>query len=230
MQLLPPSFIYATRIEMIEYRFNSIETRVLGVLIEKRFLTPEYYPLTLNSIIHACNQKSSRDPVMSLTEEEVTVALDGLQEKNIVGHVITSRLGSSKYQYEQGSIAEFEIREFAVLCVLLLRGPQTLGQIRSRSDRIYHFSGLAEVSGVIEKLAKHENGPFAVRLEREPGRKEHRYAHLLSDSPVISSAKDVIQSEPEERVSHLEGRLDLLERDVLEIKQQLQLVLDSIKR
>ena len=198
------------------------------MLIEKRFLTPEYYPLTLNSIINACNQKSSRDPVMSLTEEEVTAALDGLQEKNIVGHVITSRLGSSKYQYEQGSIAEFEIREFAILCVLLLRGPQTLGQIRSRTERIYNFSDLAEVREVIEKLANHQNGSFITRLEREPGRKEHRYAHLLSDSPVISSAKEVIQSEPEETVPHLESRIDRLERDVLEMKQQLQLLLNSI--
>ncbi len=213
---------------MAEYQFDSIETRVLGALIEKRFLTPEQYPLTLNSLVLACNQKSSRSPVMSLSEDEVTVALDGLRSRNIVGHVMSSRLGSSKYQHVPGSIANFETRELAILCVLFLRGPQTLGEIRSRTERIYSFSDLAEVSDVIEKLATHENGPFVERLAREPGRKERRFCHLFSDHHDIPSIADVAQGEPAGRGIHLEARVDLLEKEILEIKQQLQTVIDSL--
>jgi uncharacterized protein len=213
-----------------EYRFDSTEARVLGALIEKRFLTPEYYPLTLNSLVLACNQKSSRSPVMSLSEDEVVAALDSLRRMSIVGHVITSRLGSSKYQYEPGSIGEFDVRELAILCVLLLRGPQTLGEIRSRTERIYSFSDLGEVSEVIEKLVTHVNGPFTEQLPREPGRKERRYCHLLSDPPDIPSSPETSKRAPMDASPNLAGRVDFLEQEIIELKRQLNLVLEALDK
>ena len=167
---------------------------------------------------------------MSLSEDEVVAALDSLRRMSIVGHVITSRLGSSKYQYEPGSIGKFDVRELAILCVLLLRGPQTLGEIRSRTERIYSFSDLGEVSEVIEKLVTHVNGPFTEQLPREPGRKERRYCHLLSDPPDIPSSPETSKRAPMDASPNLAGRVDFLEQEIIELKRQLNLVLDALDK
>ena len=210
---------------MCEWQLDSHEARVLGVLIEKCFSTPESYPLTLNSITLACNQKSSRNPTMSLSEEEVSATLDLLRSRRLVEHVITSNLGSSKFGYDLKGIAEFTTPELAILCVMLLRGPQTLGQIRSRTERIYYFTDLAGVRANIEKLTNHEKGPFVIRLEREPGHKEARYTHLFSAQSEPAGEEVETRAIPGDGISRIEERLDLVEEDIRWIKQQLTTVL-----
>ncbi|HJS50464.1 MAG TPA: YceH family protein [Pyrinomonadaceae bacterium] len=158
---------------------NETEARVLGSLVEKQLTTPEYYPLTLNALIAACNQKSNRGPVMSMDETVILGAIDSLREKNLVYtfHGSTSR--TVKYKHMLPGVFELEPPGVAVITLLLLRGPQTIGELRGRSDRLYEFSGLGEVQETLDELAKREE-PLVIKLERQPGQKEARYAHLLS--------------------------------------------------
>jgi len=155
------------------------EVRVLGSLVEKQLTTPEYYPLTLNALTAACNQKSNRDPVMSLDETSILSAVDSLRDKNLVYLFYGSSSRTVKYKHMLPSVLELEPPAVAVITLLLLRGSQTIGELRGRSDRLYEFSGLDEVQETLDDLTRRDE-PLVCKLERQPGQKEARYAHRLS--------------------------------------------------
>ena len=171
------------------------QLRVLGSLIEKEITTPENYPLSLNALINACNQRSSRDPVLDLTEEEVRQALHSLEDLALVTPVRDARV--PKYEHRIRTVLNLRRDETAVLCLLILRGPQTPGELRSRADRLYTFDDLAAVQSTLERLAtrpiadaasSEATGPLTTVLPRQPGSREARYAHLLGDPADLASA------------------------------------------
>src|SRR6201997_3258223 len=161
---------------------TQIETRVLGSLIEKDITTPDYYPLSLNALVNACNQKNNRDPVMTLEEPGVREALSTLQEKRLAGPASGADSRVTKFEHRLQEVYNFDRREIAVVCVLLLPGPQTPGDLRSRTDRMYHFEALEDVVSTLDRLAQREP-PLARILPRQPGTKESRYMHLFSGAP-----------------------------------------------
>jgi len=197
---------------------TEIEARVLGSLVEKQLTTPEYYPLTLNALRAACNQKSNREPVMSLSEDDVLAAVDSLREKNLVYtfHGSTSR--TVKYKHVLPSVLELEPPAVAVLTLLLLRGPQTVGELRGRSERLYEFGGLDEVQQALDELAKREE-PLVMKLERQPGQKDARYAHLLSGEPDLTSLS--IGNERSYSAAPSSDRLATLETELATLRSDL---------
>lgn len=158
---------------------NAIEVRVLGSLVEKDITTPDYYPLSLNALVNACNQKNNRDPVMTLDEDPVRSALDSLQVKRLAGPASGADSRVTKYEHRLQEVYNFDRRETAILCVLLLRGAQTPGELRSRSERMYAFESLEDVLAALDRLSRREP-PLVTILPRQPGTKESRYMHLLS--------------------------------------------------
>lgn len=195
------------------------EVRVLGCLMEKEMATPDYYPLSLNSLSNACNQKSNRNPVVSYDEETVIHALNGLREQNLVRQSNVSRVA----KYEQIFSQELNLlaREKATICILLLRGPQTIGEIRSRTERMYAFRGLDEVQETISSLEDMEE--LIKRLPRQPGRKESRYMHLLSGEPEETITENTSRPESKNVLirKKTEGMEELLEQ-IDELRQELQ--------
>jgi len=196
---------------------TEIEVRVLGALIEKQITTPEYYPLTLNALTAACNQKNNRNPVTSYAESEVDEALFTLREKNLayVFHGSTSRV--PKYKHVAPEVLHLTPAELAVVCTLMLSGPQTVGEIRTRGSRLYQFSDLAEVEEILGQLGSRDSDALVMRLPRQAGQKDARFAHLLSGEPAIEAA----ESEPaggrtprratdSERVAKLEEQVQAL--------------------
>lgn len=176
----------------MEALFDTVEARVIGALIEKEITTPDHYPLSLNALTNACNQRSNRDPVMNLTETEVQEALDSLHRKHLV--LDRSGFGSRVVKFKQRfcntefSDLHFTPGETAIVCLLLLRGPQTPGELRSRSGRLHPFGSLGEVQQCLESLAGREEGPLVTALPREPGRREIRWTHLFCGKPVAAEA------------------------------------------
>jgi len=158
---------------------SEVECRLLGSLVEKEVTTPEYYPLSLNALVNACNQKSNRDPVMNLDEAAVRDALDSLETQSLVRSVSPADSRVTKYEHRLQEAFNFYRHETAILCLLLLRGPQTLGELRTRSDRMHSFDDLSAVQSSLQHLMKREP-PLVQALPRQPGTKETRYAHLLS--------------------------------------------------
>ncbi len=207
---------------------TDIETRVLGSLVEKQVTTPEYYPLTLNSLTLACNQKNNRTPVTSYSEAEVAQALESLREKNLtyVFYGSTSRV--PKYKHVMTEVLHLSPSELAVMCVLLLRGPQTTGELTTRGFRLHEFSGLEEVDATLNALISREPDPLVKRLPRQPGQKEVRYAHLLSGEPVIEAPADAAPASSAsrrrggdpERVEKLEHEVVTLTMEVRKLQQQ----------
>ncbi len=194
---------------------NEIEARILGSLVEKQLTTPEYYPLTLNALTAACNQKSNRDPVMSLDESAILAAVDSLRDKNLVYLFYGSGSRTVKYKHMLPSVYELEPPAVALLALLLLRGPQTVGELRGRSDRLHAFSSLQEVQEALDELAGRSD-PIVMRLERQPGQKEARYAHLLSGAIDAES----LQTRPSANAaSH--DRIGELENEVQELRSGL---------
>ena len=200
---------------------TDIETRVLGSLIEKQVTTPEYYPLTLNALTLACNQKNNRQPVTSYTESQVADAVESLREKNLayVFYGSTSRV--PKYKHVVPEVMHLSPSETALMCVLMLRGAQTPGELRGNAARLHEFSGLEEVEAVLNGLITHEPEPLVVRLPRQPGQKEVRFAHLLSGEIDV----EALASEPERpsrqsAVERLEQKVDALAAEVERIKEQ----------
>ena len=197
-------------------KLSEIEVRIIGALIEKELTTPEYYPLTLNALVAACNQKTNREPVVSYTETEVQKSLDELREKNLayVFYGSTSRV--PKYKHILDKVYELERSEVSIMCVLLLRGAQTLGELRGRTDRLYDFSGLGEVQETLDNLMRRDE-PLVVKLERQPGQKEVRYAHLLSgeidQSAYAVSVATSHKPAENERVTVLETELENLKSE-----------------
>jgi uncharacterized protein YceH (UPF0502 family) len=211
------------------------EARVLGALIEKEVTTPEYYPLSLNALVNACNQKNNREPVMALDETEVRQALHGLEDERLAGSVRgDSRV--PKFEHHMQEVFNFTRAETALICVLLLRGPQTPGELRGRTERMYRFDELSDVQAALQKLMTRE--PALVKmLARQPGTKEARYAHLLSGdvegfepaSPsTYSSAASAIahsseeDSELKERIAQLEAEVAILTRELGELREQIE--------
>ncbi len=204
---------------------TDVEVRVLGSLIEKDITTPDYYPLSLNALVNACNQKNNRDPVMTLGEDEVRNALNGLQEKRLAGPASGADSRVPKYEHRLQEAFNFDRRETAVLCVLLLRGPQTPGELRGRTERMYHFEALEDVVSTLDRLAQRE-APLVVMLARQPGTKESRYMHLLAGEPPAQEAAAARPTslahvaEPD-RLAQLETEVSELRRELAEVQRQL---------
>jgi hypothetical protein len=210
---------------------TEIETRVLGALIEKDITTPDYDPLSLNALVNACNQKNNRDPVMTLDESAVRDALASLQEKRMAGPATGADSRVTKFEHRLQEVFNFDRREIAVVCVLLLRGPQTPGELRSRTDRMYHFAELDDVVSTLDRLAQREP-PLARVLPRQPGTKESRYTHLFSGEPPVSdvevedaspapSRATAATSPIADRVTQLEAEVARLRDDLSEVQQHL---------
>ena len=169
----------------METLLSEAEVRVLGSLAEKQVTTPDYYPLTMNALVHACNQISNRDPVVQYEERQVAEAVDSLRLKNLVYIFYGADSRVPKYKHMMREVYSLSPQELAVMCVLMLRGPQTVGEIRGRTGRLYEFADLAEVEATLDGLARRDEGPLVVRLPRQPGRKDSRYAHTLAGVPEV---------------------------------------------
>lgn len=205
---------------------TSIEARVLGALIEKEMSTPEYYPLTLNALTSACNQKSNRDPVMNLEEKTIVRAIESLQQKHLVWQRNTAEGRVPKYAHGISSRFEFSPPHMAVLCVLLLRGPQTPGEIRGRTARLHEFEDIAGVEETLHQLAEHEGGPFVVKLPRQAGCRESRYAHLLCGEVKVEQGECGAAFPPPERaaleVRAENERIAELEHQVADLRAEVE--------
>lgn len=208
----------------MDLHLNPIEARVLGALIEKEVTTPEYYPMSLNALTNACNQKSNREPVMELSENDVVAAIDTLKDKKLSWQFSSAGGRVPKYEHNLRSLYSFSKAEVAVICMLLLRGPQTVGEIRTRTDRLYSFTSLEETEKTIRALVERSDGPFVVELPRQPGRKESRFMHLFCGIPDVSSAQktpdDVVQSDTKQSIS-ANDRIIVLEEDVATLRNEL---------
>jgi uncharacterized protein YceH (UPF0502 family) len=215
----------------MEILLSPEEARVLGCLLEKQITTPDYYPLTLNALVAACNQKSSRDPVVNYDDKTVLRALDHLREKklSLLHHVAGSRV--PKYEHRLDERFTFSEEQRGVLCLLLLRGAQTAGELRSRSGRLCSFSSPTEVERVLGSLVGHEDGPFVVDLPVLPGAREPRYMHLLCGEPELPDPADVpYRAEParirleeeQQRWAEMEATIEQLKAELAEIRAQFQ--------
>jgi uncharacterized protein len=203
---------------------TDIETRVLGSLIEKQVTTPEYYPLTLNALTLACNQKNNRYPVTAYSENQVADALESLREKNLtyVFYGSTSRV--PKYKHVMPEVMHLNHAETALMCVLMLRGAQTLGELRGSASRLHEFSSIEEVEETLNGLISREPEPLVARLPRQPGQKEGRFAHLLSGEIDIEALAVESERTPRrtgsEQVERLEQKVDALSAEVEKLKEQ----------
>ena len=210
----------------MELILTETEVRVLGALIEKDITTPEYYPLSLNALVNACNQKSNRDPFMQLDENTVRDALAGLQEQRLAGPARGADSRVTKYEHRAQEVFNFTRAEEAVLCVLLLRGPQTPGELRGRTERMHHFETLDDVQSALQKLMQRQP-PLAKVLPRQPGTKESRYAHLLSGDVSAPDQPQTTMAAPHQaesdRLAKLEEEVGSLREEVTELKQQLEI-------
>jgi uncharacterized protein YceH (UPF0502 family) len=200
---------------------DSVEVRVLGALIEKEATTPEYYPLSLNALVNACNQKSNRLPVVDYDEETVRHAIEQLRSKRLA-MVIIGNGRVTKYSQSVSEHLNLGRRELAALCVLLLRGPQTLGEVKDRADRIFSFGDLEETERTLDKLGEWPAGPLAKKLPRQAGQKEARYAHLLSGEPAAEAGTPEPATAPPSRVQQLEADLAELRAEVADLKRRFE--------
>lgn len=224
MHALKPSrfctYIYMPQI------LSATEVRVLGSLVEKQLTTPEYYPLTMNALTAACNQKSNRDPVMSLDDTAILGAVDSLRDKNLVYLYYGSTSRTVKYKHMLPSVYELEPPAVAVLAVLCLRGALTIGEIRERTGRLFEFSGLGEVQETLDELSRRDE-PLVVKLERQPGQKEARYAHLLAgeidiESLNIARERPAASGQANERIDKLEQEVERLNGEVASLKETFE--------
>jgi len=209
----------------VNITLNEVECRVLGSLLEKEVTTPEYYPLSLNAVVNACNQKSNRDPVMNLDEGVVHQTLRSLEGQALVRSVSPADSRVTKYEHRLQEAFNFYRHEIAILCLLLLRGPQTPGELRSRSERMHSFDDLSAVQSSLQHLMKREP-PLVKPLPRQPGTKETRYAHLLSGDVVLAEpelkvkAYTLERSVDGDRVKQLEDEIAGLKNEVADLKQE----------
>ena len=197
-----------------------LETRVLGTLVEKQHTVPDTYPLTLNSLVSGCNQKTSRSPVMEATESEVQATLDGLKRRNLVIESSGSRV--ARYAHNVDSVLKIPSQSVAILTVLMLRGPQTPGELRINCERLHRFADLSAVEAFLQELAARPAGALVVQLARLPGARENRWAHLLSGTPAadsISREREVRDETPGKDA--IEARIARLESEVAELRAAL---------
>lgn len=206
---------------------NEIEVRVLGSLVEKQVTTPEYYPLTLNALMLACNQKNNRSPITSYDETTVAQALETLREKNFayVFYGSTSRV--PKYKHVLPEVLHLTQPELALMCVLLLRGPQTTGELATRAFRLHEFSGLEEVESTLNALISREPDPLVKRLQRQQGQKEARFAHLLAGEVIIDPEHEAVapargRGRDSDKVAALEADVETLKAEVGMLKTQFE--------
>ncbi len=200
---------------------NSEEMRVLGALMEKEITTPDYYPMTLNALRNACNQRSCREPVIAYDESTIVRALDSLREKNLVA--LFSGAGSHTLKYKQRLTENFFFppEERAILCELLLRGAQTPGELRTRAERMHPFQALSEVEAALDELRVRPDGPWVMQLPRQPGRKEARYMHLLGGEDFAAVAADAESPTVESRGERKSSELDALREEVRQLRGEL---------
>jgi uncharacterized protein YceH (UPF0502 family) len=209
---------------------NADEVRVLGSLIEKQITTPDYYPLTLNALVNACNQLTNRDPVVSFDDQTVVRALDGLRDKRLATLFSGAESRVAKYKHTLTDAVLLTPGEVALLCVLMLRGPQTLGELRTRSERLFTFDTMPEVEEALNVLASRQPQPLVARLPRQPGTKEPRFAHLLAGpvEPAKAPAEASLRPEPatiaaradDDRIVRLEQETAALRHELEQLKQQ----------
>lgn len=207
----------------MDLELDLVEARVLGALVEKQLTTPDYYPLTLNGLTLACNQRSNRDPVVAFEEKVVARALESLREKQLARMVSGAEMRVPRYYHLATERLGLSPPQVAVLALLLLRGPQTVGELRGRSGRLYAFTDLAEVEATLGGLAGRSDGALVVELPRQPGRKEPRFAHLLCGLPEIPVETVEPRVEPAVLAVRAENeRLAQLEEEMDELRQALQ--------
>jgi hypothetical protein len=210
---------------------NEAEVRVVGSLVEKQVTTPDYYPLTMNALVHACNQLSNRDPVVQYAEREVADAVESLRAKNLVYIFYGADSRVPKYKHMAREVYALSPPELAALCVLMLRGPQTVGEVRGRTGRLHEFADLREAEETLEGLARRDE-PLVAKLPRQAGRKEARYAHLLAGRPAVEDeAEGQATAAPRapssrggesERVARLEAEVEALRGELAVMRQQFE--------
>jgi len=204
---------------------NEFETRVLGSLIEKEITTPEYYPLSLNALTNACNQINNRDPVVEYSEQQVLRAVESLRDKRLASAISGGDSRVVKYGHKAAATLELQRPEIAVLCVLLLRGPQTIGELRTRTGRMHEFASLADVQSTLQALSSRPE-PLATVLPRQAGTKEPRYAHLLAGDTITTPSTTEPPFAPpvpasQDRITQLETEVAALRTELAELRQQL---------
>lgn len=207
-------------------KLTDVEARILGSLVEKQLTTPEYYPLTLNALVTACNQKNNRDPVVSYDEATVSRAIEELRDRNLVYVFYGSTSRVPKYKHMMPSVFELEPADVALVAVMMLRGPQTLGALRERTGRLHQFADLGEVQASLDGLMRREE-PVVVKLPPQPGQKEARFAHLLSGEINVEELAATAAARPSrpsgsERVDGLEERIAALESEIGEMRQMFE--------
>jgi len=214
----------------LEIVLDEVEARVLACLMEKQVTTPEYYPMTLNGLTAACNQKSNRDPVVAFSEADVVRALDRLQDRRLIVRTESAGGRVPKYRHDLAEKLPLGAARMAVLCELMLRGPQTVGELKGRAGRMHPFGDLDAVEAALTALAGREP-PLAVQLQRQPGRKEPRWAHLMCGAPrVVEEAPREARAEParvkvraeDERIQALEARMERLEAAFAAFRKQFE--------
>jgi uncharacterized protein YceH (UPF0502 family) len=207
----------------VDLLLSDREVRVLGALIEKEITTPDYYPLSLNALVNACNQKSNRNPVMALDEEAVRDALESLGQKWLAGPLSTAESRVTKFGHRAQEVFNFDRRQTALLCELMLRGPQTLGELRTHTERMYRFDDLETLEATLQKLGERQP-PLVKKLPRLPGTKEPRYAQLLAgDNPewtALTEPPMVAASPADDRIPHIESEMAELKRQLGDLQQQ----------
>jgi uncharacterized protein len=218
----------------LDIKLSNLELRVVGCLLEKESTTPDQYPLSLNALTNACNQKSNRDPVMSVEESMVQETLDELSKKHIV--VEKSPFGgrTAKYQHRfcntEFSNLQFSAQERGILCVLFLRGAQTPGELRTRSSRLCDFNDVNEVEEVLESLAIHKDGPYVKKLPRQPGKRELRYIHLFGETNIVDEIASDVESDRDTTIKvNYEQRILRLETEMIDLYAELNELKDMVK-
>ncbi|HEX3866309.1 MAG TPA: YceH family protein [Gemmatimonadaceae bacterium] len=212
---------------MFDPPLTDADVRVLGSLIEKEITTPDNYPLSLHGLAAACNQTSNRQPVVSLEEDAILAAITRLRRSSLVRAIQPADSRVMKYQHLAADAMSLDRGELALMCVLMLRGPQTVGELRSRTERLARFESLAAVEQTLEALAARTPAPFVSRLPRQPGQKDIRYAQILSGPPTaeapgaVPSSNNAHRPSDRERVDALEARTATLETEIAELRRQL---------
>ncbi|PYS99461.1 MAG: DUF480 domain-containing protein [Acidobacteria bacterium] len=204
-------------------QLTEVEARVLGSLVEKQLTTPEYYPLTMNALTAACNQKSNRDPVVAYDETTIMTAIDSLRDRNLVYLFYGSGSRAVKYKHMMPSVFDLDDAGVAIVAVLLLRGYQTIGELRERTGRLHEFAGLNEVQEALDALMRRDD-PLIIKLERQPGQKEARYAHLLCGSIDQSAVpvREASSSGKEDRIAKLESEIENLRGEFASLRDTFE--------
>jgi uncharacterized protein len=214
----------------VTHVLSPVAARVLGSLVEKEITTPEYYPLSLNALANACNQKNNREPVMNLDEDQIRQALHQLEDDGLAGPARGTDSRVAKYEHRMQEVFNFTRGEVAVVCVLLLRGPQTPGELRGRGERLHRFEELSDVQSTLQRLMQREP-PLVKVLPRQPGTKEARYAHLFSGEPVevVATVEVAEFAGTGSSMAQMEAEIAALREEVAELRAQVEKVLRLVE-